>query len=51
MTKLTPKELADKTVNDLKKRKIKRQKQTEQDVMYMLVENKAKIQRRKLGQL
>ncbi|MHC1683437.1 MAG: hypothetical protein AB6733_10855 [Clostridiaceae bacterium] len=51
MSNLTPKELADKTVKDLKQRKIKRQKQTEQDVMYMLIENKAKIQRRKIGQL
>ena len=51
MSKLTPKELTDKTVKDLAKRKFNKAKKAESDVMYMLTVNKQRIRGKKMGQL
>lgn len=49
-TKLTPKELADKTVKDLTKRKIAKAKKAEADVMHHFTETKQKLRGKKIGQ-
>jgi predicted secreted acid phosphatase len=50
MSNLTAKEWADKTVKDLKKRKIEKAKKKESDVIFHFTENKQKAARKKIGQ-
>lgn len=51
MSKLTPKELTEKTVKDLTRRKVVKAKKAESDVIYVLITNKQKARRKKIGQL